>query len=125
MKMNIITFDIGGTFIRYNIINENLDLLEDLSTNKIRSPSFHFHTNFSDDELISALIDIITKSIEKIKNKYSSLRIESLGIAFCGTVDNEGRIGSAAPLWGDIINDYPLKAELESVLPYKILYLTM
>ena len=122
-KKDVMVFDIGGTYIRYNILNEHLDLLEDISSNKYRSPSFHRHPNFSGDELVSALIDQITKSFENIKKRNGALNVGGIGISFPGPVNSKGTVRSAPPLWGDIIKNYPLKNKLESILPNKVFIL--
>ena len=113
-------FDIGGTYIRYNILNEHLDLLEDISANKYRSPSFHRHPNFSGDELVSALIDQITKSFENIKKRNGALNVGGIGISFPGPVNSKGTVRSAPPLWGDIIKNYPKMVYVSSINPREI-----
>jgi len=119
----VIVFDVGGTYLRFNILNQDFNLIEDISVNKIKSPSFHRYPNYSGDALISALIDQITKSVADIKQRNVSLKIVGIGIAFPGPIDSKGNIVSAPTLWGDIVHDYPLKDKLEKILPYKIFIL--
>ena len=116
----VIVFDVGGTYLRFNILNQDFNLIEDISVNKIKSPSFHRYPNYSGDALISALIDQITKSVTDIKQRNVSLKIVGIGISFPGPIDSKGNIISAPTLWGDIVHDYPLKNILEKIFPYKI-----
>ena len=123
VNKSVIVFDIGGTYFRFNVVNEDLELMEDVSENKIKSPNFQLHPDFSGDKLVSTLINEIIKTIDIIKKKYLNFEIDGIGISFPGPVDFKGKVRSAPPIWGDLVKDYPLKKKLESILPHKVFVL--
>ena len=123
VKKYVIVFDVGGTYFRFNVVNEDLELIENISENKIKSPNSQLYPDFSADKLVSTLINQIITTIDVIKKRNFDFNVVGIGISFPGPVDFKGRVRSAPPLWGDIVKDYSLKKKLASVLPYKVFIL--
>lgn len=77
--MRILTFDIGGTFIKYGIVGKDFKLLE---THKVPT-----HAEKGGQELIEKIIGIVE----------SSEKIDRVAVSTCGQVDSENGIVVNAP----------------------------
>jgi len=77
--MRILTFDIGGTFIKYGIVGDDFKLLE---THKVPT-----HAEKGGQELIEKIIDIVE----------NSENIDRVAVSTCGQVDSENGIVVNAP----------------------------
>lgn len=104
----ILVFDIGGTYFRYAVV-ENERILE---SGKFSSPGFMSRTGKTGDELAEELLISILDIVKNMKSRFTD--INSMAVAVPGIVTGEGIVVSAPPLWGTRVSNIPLREILYS-----------
>ena len=122
-RKGVVVFDVGGTYFRYNVLDDDGQLLEDIQRNKVESPNYESNSGLKPEKLTSLFIEKIVSSVKGIKERNPQVEIEGIGVAFPGPVDSNGVVIAAPPLWSDLVKDYPLKKDLERILSHKVFVL--
>lgn len=111
---DIVVIDIGGTWVRAGVQSAHLSVTD---MRKLPSPNY---LNGSDlATLQSDLLDLIARSIGILRGTHAQKELDTVGVAFPGPTDSEGKITSAATLWGRAGNGlrYDLAAKIRERVP--------
>ncbi len=92
---DIVVIDVGGTWTRAGVQGADLSV-----TDMLRLPSPNFMSGSGLPTLQSDLLDLISRSIGILRRTKARKSLDTIGIAFPGPTDREGKIMSAATLWG-------------------------
>lgn len=110
--MNIITFDIGGTWFRSGLFTDKQELLDyrkDIAINFKNNP------DSSSRELQTALCDFIIRRCLEIKTEFGNKKISNVSISMGAALNgNNGIIYNSGPLWGKDSEEYDLATALSS-----------
>lgn len=97
MERNYLAFDVGGTTIKYSVINEDLEILR----------YGKFDTKKNIDNHILKTLEEVTMSIQK------EIELCGIGVSTAGIVGKDGSIQYAGPTIPNYINT-PIKSALSS-----------
>lgn len=106
----ILTFDIGGTFLRAGIYDEEADRI--VARDKCLAPSFKQFPGLDQNLLREKLY----AEMRSLSNNLEFTRPRKIGVAFPGPVDR-GMAMKAPTLWGDGFVAEPLSLKIKKVWP--------
>ena len=114
MKASIV-FDIGGTFIRAGVY-DNEEILHSIILKEM-SPNFKMYSSSAD--LLNAFRKVLYNMCNTLEEQYKNMVLTDVGISFPGPIKDGKQILNAPTLWGNEVTNISIQDTFNDIFSNK------